>query len=963
MANYPAVSLEPWRLFWAKTDRHRRGAPDYDREWTRPLWAHLLDVGHAAMLLWERHCPDYFRRRASVALGLSDAEAGVLLSFWIGVHDWGKSIPSFQFQERSAAYLDRMQAQGFALTAQQSDARTPPHHGHATIALVFRALRGGEIRDGDLSTPLLFDEGLAAFVGFHHGRLLHLRAWRAYASGFDALGDGRWRDQQHRLFQAVHAAWAGRYGLATPRTDLAPAPDWLLGLAGWATLADWLGSLSDAFDRHTGTDPVAYLDASRAGAERAFARAGFDAPAALVSKPFADLFPEIAHPPRPVQRVLLDLPLPESRDVPTLTIVEAPTGEGKTEAALALAARQQDRGGRDRPDDLSRGGGLYIGLPTQATANGLFERATAFLARAHHADAGSIASFRLAYGRAELYEPARELLADPDELAALYDESDSSPTEARVRTLRWFLGSKRALLAPYGLGTLDQGLLGVLYSRHFFLRLFGLAGKTVIVDEIHAYDVYTSALIRRLLPWLRALGAHVILLSATLPARHRRKLLKAWDDRAAPPAEPASEKLGYPAVWTSAEGVVRVRAGRKDGLTASRTQRTLLKRRDIEPEAVSRLVMEAVETNAVIAVVCNTVKRAQAVLRAIETALAGRLAPADLVLFHARFVQRERSRIEKHVLARFGKGRPPGPAILVGTQVVEQSLDLDVDVMLSDLAPIDLLLQRAGRLHRHDRADRPEGYADPRLYWLCPAWEAGALPDVERPSGGGHVYRRTVLWRTAHILDGRPLWTLPEDYRPLIEAVYGTDAPPEGLNDEAVERWETTAERERGRETLSERSAAARIIERPHDLGRMLVDGRFELADDDDEQAHPDLKALTREGDSVEVVVLHADDSSALFLDPACRLPAPLALRAPKKALPTEAVCALLGATVRLSHDAIIRHLRRSGASLPHDWRVAADATPSLRGLHPVVMRDGIWDDAGPVVRWHDRLGLLIETS
>ena len=221
------------------------------------------------------------------------------------------------------------------------------------------------------------------------------------------------------LLCAVYAAWAERYGLTAPRCGPEPALAWLLGPAAWATLADWLGSLAAAFPRETGTDPAAYLDASRVGAAEALRRAGFDAPARIVMRPFGELFPHLAgHAPRPVQQALLDLPLPADPSAPTLTLVEAPTGEGKTEAALALAVRQQDRRGRERDDDPIRGGGLYLALPTQATANGLLQRATDLLVQAHD---GPVASFRLAYGRSELHPASEALLADPDALDVLTD--------------------------------------------------------------------------------------------------------------------------------------------------------------------------------------------------------------------------------------------------------------------------------------------------------------------------------------------------------------------------------------------------------------------------------------------------------------------------------------------------------------------------------------------------------------
>jgi len=953
------VHVDLWRLFWAKTDRERAGQIGHDPTWTRPLWAHLLDVAHAALVLWERVVPDGLRRQIAADLGLSDAEAGRRLAFWIGLHDWGKATPGFFFQTPEARHVRSLRDRGFDLPPPKlaGGQRRPPHHGHATIAMMARAL--GTTSD----LPLSFRESLVAFVGFHHGRLVPRDEWYRISAGLD-LGDESWKHAQMSLLHAVWAAWTARYGDPALPPDLPPAPDWLLGLAGWATLADWLGSMAECFDRETGDDLDAYLDRARSGAEAAFAAAGFLAAPALAARPFAELFPNLAaFTPYPVQQALLELPLPSDRDAPTLTIIEAPTGEGKTEAALALAARQQDPTGRNRDDDPCRGGGLYLGLPTQATANGLMGRVTAFLENAHR---GSAASFRLAYGRAELHEPASRLVASPATFAALVDESDGGrATEAQVVTLGWFLGSKRALLAPYGLGTIDQALLGVLFGRHFFLRLFALAGKTVIVDEVHAYGVYTGSLVRALLPWLRAVGAHVILLSATLHAPARRDLLAAWDpDAPMPdnlPADPAA--VGYPAVWTSAEGRVRAFLGAADGLTAARSQSATLLQGDPDPMAVAEVVRRAVDAGAVVAVVCNTIRRAQAVFCAVERVLGERLCPDDLRLFHARFVRRDRAAIEDAVIRRFGKGRPPGPAVLVGTQVVEQSLDLDVDVMLSDLAPVDLLLQRAGRLHRHGRDDRPADYARPLFTWLCPGWEGGSLPDVEALAGGGHIYARTVLWRTARVLGGRPAWTLPADYRPLLEAVYGADDPPADLGAAAAARWASARADETSTATGSLRDASDRLIDPPGRLARMLLSSRFALADDDDESAHASLRALTREGESVEAVVFHADATGALFLDPDCRTPAPLTRPASDRPLSTHDVRAILGASVRLSSPRIVAHLR---ATPPYDdrlvpWRRAAEGTASLRGLHPLVMTNGVWDAAGVPLHWHDRLGLVLD--
>jgi CRISPR-associated endonuclease/helicase Cas3 len=952
----PSNSTEPWRLFWAKTDRD--GALGVGPAWTRPLWAHLLDVAHAALLLWEAFLPTALKQTVAGALGMSVEEAGRWLALQVGLHDLGKAIPSFQLGEPTKPHVQALRAQGLDLPNDHPDERA--HHGHATIALLYRDLPDAAKR----GTVPSFLEVLYAAVGFHHGRLIHRAEWKRLAdsdTGRRTLGGEAWGPHQRQLLREVRAAWTSRYGPAEPaQTPSADAP-WMLALAGWASTADWLGSMARAFPTDVPPSPVDYLDASQAGAADALHRAGFDLPARLGARPFDELFPSLsAYAPRPIQRALIDLPVEADAHVPTLTLVEAPTGEGKTEGALALAARQQAACGP--------GGGVYLALPTQATAAGLMPRVLAFLDQAHD---GPAASFRLAYGRSELNEQAAALVSDPADLLDLSDDTG----DGRARTLRWFLSARRALLAPYGLGTVDQALLGVLYARHFFVRLFGLAGKTVVVDEVHAYDVYTGRLVLALLPWLRALGCHVILLSATLPARLRSDLLNAWDPTAAPPAAlPEPHRIGYPAIWRSAQERVDVWAGAGDGLTPGKTQHAALERGDPDPDAVARRVREAVEAGAVVAVVCNTVKRAQEVFTAVEDAASDLLPDAgDRVLLHARFVRRERQQIENHVVGyrdeegewvagRMGKGRPSGPAVLVGTQIIEQSLDLDVDLMLTDLAPVDLVLQRAGRLHRHDRDDRPPGHEMPRLVWLCPTWEGGALPDVDAVSGGGKVYDRTILWRTALLLGGHDAWDLPGDYRPLIERVYGSDAVPEGLDDAARAEWSRRADEEQSAALASGRDAEGRLIPEPRRLLRLFVQGRYQLADEDDEAAAHAVKAATREGDSVEVVVLHRHPDESLHLDRHADSPAPLALPTPDRPLPTADVRALLGASVRLSRKGVIGHLRGLAEPEVPVWSALARATPSLRGLHPIVLESGVWCCPGTILRAVDRLGLVLES-
>ncbi|MGB3618204.1 MAG: CRISPR-associated endonuclease Cas3'', partial [Catalinimonas sp.] len=509
--------MEPWQRFWAKTNREK--ITDLPDDWTHPLWAHLLDVGNAALVLWERYLPAGLKRTLADGIGMNVEEGGRFLSLWIGLHDLGKAIPSFQsLHEPSAKALA-----GMGLTVPPDVNRL--HHGHASIAVMRRLLRA----HGQADNGLL--EAAAACVGVHHGKLCARNVWRNVSKDTikptGALGGPDWQAAQLDLAQRVMDAW---YGIADAESRAAPWPapdrlppagmrfkwpDWLMAYAGWTTLADWLGSMQRCYPTdlpHDG-DPVAYCARSRRAALNAYRRTGLQHTAGLIARPLTEHF-GAGFEPRPLQVVARDLPLDGE---PTLVIVEAPTGEGKTEAAFYLSARH--------------GGGIYVAMPTQATADGLHGRLLKFLTgdpekQTFGAHRGEQAALRLVHGNDLLRDDAAALLAVERDTFEVRDDDGSD--EGLTRTLGWFLPKKRALLAAYGVGTVDQVLLGVLHARHFFLRLFALAGKTVVFDEVHSYDVYMNALFTRLLRWLRALGAHVVVLSATLPDETRRQMLRAW---------------------------------------------------------------------------------------------------------------------------------------------------------------------------------------------------------------------------------------------------------------------------------------------------------------------------------------------------------------------------------------------------------------------------------------------------
>ena len=531
--------MENWRLFWAKTNREKiEGLPE---DWTHPLWAHLIDVGSTAWLLWERYLPPSLKKTMVDSIGMNERDTGRFLSIWIGLHDLGKAIPSFQMLDNNSK--DTLASCGLVFPEEPNRL----HHGHASIAIVHRWLRAQ-----GLALDTLLDAA-AACVGIHHGKICQSKVWEGVAQ-FDekndkaVLGDQQWRAAQQQLAEAVFTAW----GASWPDVDQLPSisrraggwPNWLMAFAGWTTLADWLGSMQTCFNTNVQhQDSLSdYLAESQAGAERAFRTAGLDQTAQLHASSFQDHF---RFPPRPLQEISATLPL--SEEEPNLVIVEAPTGEGKTEGAFYLAARL--------------GGGVYVAMPSQATSDGLYPRLRRFiqgdpdrgLTAAHN---GDTAALRLVHGNDLLREDAVSLLKVIKATAAIDSDDDQAGRDSNTanRPLSWFIPKKRALLVPYGVGTVDQLFLGVLYARHFFLRLFALSGKTVIFDEVHAYDAYMNAIFTHLLRWLKALHVNVVVLSATLPGETREQMLEAWSNRPKKRRRSASaptEPVAYPILWHS----------------------------------------------------------------------------------------------------------------------------------------------------------------------------------------------------------------------------------------------------------------------------------------------------------------------------------------------------------------------------------------------------------------------------
>src|SRR5579883_100323 len=525
-----------------------------------------------------------------------------------------------------------------------------------------------------------------------------------------------------------------------------------------------------------------------------------------------------------------------------------------------------------------------------------------------------------------------------------------SASDDGVIARKWFTQKNHAMLSEYGVGTVDQALLGVLRVRHHFVRLFGLGNRTVVLDEIHAYDTYTSTLIEALIDWLRRLGSSAVLLSATLPRSQRMRLLQAYS------AAPPERDVPYPRI------TVATRSGQAQSaripVEGERVIQIHSIPRDIDElaEAAARLV----NTGGCVACIVNTVDRAQRLYQRLARGAAichngipvGRNhGDAQVYLFHARFPSDERRAREELVLRLFGKDgyeKPcrPSAAILVATQVVEQSLDLDFDAMISDLAPIDLLVQRAGRLHRFDSLKlagwgraRPEAHREARFF------VAGLEATVSNLEGWDRVYSPYVVLRTWCALRGRRKVVVPADVQELIEQVYG-DGPLD-VPDGAREQFEGARRRDVEEMRRQKEWARGVAVRNGKDLLKPPADALSALRLEDDEEQESQVP-LTRYGEpSVSVVPLHRIGGS-LYLDAQGK-----ELVEPDGAPTDQQAERIFGRSVRLSGWWVYDAMQK--VEPPKGWK----RHPLLRRLRPLELTAGQARVGGRCVRLIPEVGLV----
>lgn len=709
--------------FWAKTTKE--GFPGIS------VFHHTLNVGHVAYFIAEQRQPFL------VGFKLSTLQVAIMAA----LHDIGKI--SQGFQSKCPAWLVQ--------------------NGLTKIGTLWQHLEGEHAKISQFTVQnLLLDTGKlerksafywAVAVGAHHGRLYSPseRGGLEKAPGMSKDDNG----QSHPL--VCDAAWEReRQRVAKqlidhfgelPDTGIEMDSPGLWWLAGLISVSDWIGSDIRNFPAEQNLEP----EESQKRARQAVETIGFAYPAIQSGLDFSQLFPPETPDTKPLTPNDLQIKALEAITEPGIYAIEAPMGMGKTEAALACTYRLLCEG---------KANGIYFALPTQVTSNRIHKRVNRFI-QAICLSQESV-STRLIHANSWLIEGITVPKPAPT--------ATNAPAEDARVVNDWFASPKRALLANFGVGTVDQALLSVVAAKHFFVRRFGLAGKVVILDEVHSYDFYTGSLIQELCKTLQALNCTVILLSATLTPERRDAFLGGNGA--------FHETTDYPLITGRQTGGIFITPRPAKAHQDKFVHIAFIK----SNEAINK-AWDKAKQGACVLWICDTIYNAQDTYSQFEALAQQESQAPALGLLHSRFPYYRREQLENDWMERLGKdgaakGLRPNGCVLVSTQVVEQSVDLDADLLVTELAPTDMLLQRIGRLWRHERGLRPVERAE--CWILQESSNVDELltlgkENIRKALGAKScVYAPYVLLRTLEewSSDNRQIIQIPSQIRSLLEATY-----------------------------------------------------------------------------------------------------------------------------------------------------------------------------------------------
>lgn len=895
--------------FWAKTgdkDSPTRGLS---------LVQHMLDAGSVASRLWDTWLAPGLQKRLSEHLNLSMEDTRALVCWLAATHDMGKATPEFSGQldarrdENLAVYRQRIEQQDFEFP---EDLVTPtrglrcPHSKYSQSILIHLLTSNIE------GMPREVAETLASISGAHHGTPAD---YMPNSVDLSNVILERLSPKWHATWQELYDITLEHFGASSALQQLAQNKQSIpvsvqFCITGFVIMSDWIASNPDFFPMGTfgsaEQEQRTRIGWQALGLEQRWIAAldtNPDTPAAdLYASRFGWKNPTL----RPMQEVVVEAA--RSMQSGGMMCIEAPMGQGKTEAGLIAAEFLAQATGRT---------GVAFAAPTQATSNALFDRVMEWvkyqtnIVAQEHGEPIEPHSMFLGHSK-NRFNKSYEALSKAD----IFDEPSASARDNNRKTLRpgtslarhsWLSGTKRGLLSSFVVCTIDQVLMTALQARHVMLRYLGLASKVIIIDEVHAYDAYMSKYLSAALYWLGQMNAPVILMSATLPSAIRDDLMESYANGLKIGAEPqhnapasssapqndmmarmmakiaksqapsaptvtenSSLDLDYPVIHTLTAEDNGTPKKWKVEQPVEQTE-IELKLIDDSPESVLNVLEPLANDHGCAAVICNTVGRAQE----IHAFLSEQFGEEHVILTHSRFTATHRTEQEELLVSKLGKkahysevygedSSRPHRLIVVGTQVIEQSLDLDFDVMITDFAPVDLVLQRMGRLHRHDsrsNSERTSAYRKPVCYvrGIETFGSHDEAPDF--PRGSKAVYEPMILLSSyAQLLphfDGEPI-RIPADISPLVQKTYQENVPAE-IPSAWSEVFESAKQEcDKGKDLAIVR-AKGYLLCAPHGEQRTMADCMKRLLKADDQRFSDEQigEAKVRDTDSsLEVIAI-----------------------------------------------------------------------------------------------------------
>lgn len=833
--------------FWAKISNEQKNGGSF---YWLSVRQHALDTMFVAVRLLDEYLSQ--QQRDSITNTFNDSIlAHKIIMFLCSVHDVGKISPLFSIGSK----LNEEQ-KNFVNSKLDSDMLTPALTSYSYERQVVRhCFSGAFFLDEWLKDVKNVDDDIAdalcVLVNGHHGewrnigRMTRRELNKEVISGGDSWKQARYRflDEMAYITGIEDADWEKIDDVAFDVVSQ-------IVLTGLVIMSDWISSNTDFFPLLENGN-VESVEEQECRIEQGFAELSLP-----LSYDFADIIDEtnileshfgIANGAlNDMQKMVFDISKQISeRGKSALMIIQEEMGKGKTEAAL-IAAENISR---------NRSKGVLFALPTQATTNAMLPRFISWM---------SSLSPSLGFAMQHSNIRANQSYEEIRHKSKIDDNTTELPN-----VNNWFEGSRKGILAPFTLCTVDQILMLALNSKFVALKHLGIGTKTIIIDEIHSCDLYMECFLNKALEWLAASNVSVIILSATLSKRQCTDMLKAYErgtgllGSSLPPSACSElNEISYPSISVATA----------DGIDTHRIIRTDAPKQyeiDMEPgwddERVIAEAYKEIENGGILAIICNTVGKLQALY---DVAAKRKPDDVELISLHSRYTSKDRSTIEAVLVDSLGKKRTiengrPNKALIIGTQVMEQSLDIDVDRMFSYLAPIDAILQRAGREHRHPvhNDGRSNSHKIPKMSIIGYNIKDGK---ISLNKGSSIVYGELLLLRTLSALTNYDKQTIkvPDDVESLMDIVY-SDVDIEPVGDPA--EWEKMLAKaqeqyNKKRRTL-ELQANRFILNSPDNSGNLI-----KLINCEDVQQDTDYAGGVRAGlNTAQAILLLSDGNEIRF--------------------------------------------------------------------------------------------------